>query len=70
VRAGLDSHIGRLAAERCTAVQVEALRRLLKEMERAARKRSVDDYYRSTCGSTTCWRSSPATPPVATYRRW
>jgi phosphonate utilization transcriptional regulator len=45
VRAGLDALIGRLAAERCTPAQVEELRRLLKDMERAARKRSVDDYY-------------------------
>jgi phosphonate utilization transcriptional regulator len=45
VRAGLDALIGRLAAERCTPAQVDALRQLLKEMERAARRRSVDDYY-------------------------
>jgi len=45
VRAGLDALIGRLAAERCTPAQVEELRRLLKDMERAAKRRSVDDYY-------------------------
>ncbi len=45
VRAGLDALIGRLAAERCTPAQVDLLRRLLKDMEKAARRRSVDDYY-------------------------
>ena len=45
VRAGLDALIGRLAAERCTSAQVEALRRLLRDMEKAARKRNVDEYY-------------------------
>jgi phosphonate utilization transcriptional regulator len=45
VRAGLDALIGRLAAERCTPVQVEELKRLLKDMEKAARRKSVDDYY-------------------------
>ena len=45
VRAGLDALIGRLAAERCTPPQVDELKRLLKDMEKAARRRSVDDYY-------------------------
>lgn len=45
VRAGLDALIGRLAAERCTPAQVEALRHLLRDMEKAARKRNVDEYY-------------------------
>ena len=45
VRAGLDALMGRLAAERCTPAQVDSLRRLLKDMEKAARRRSVDDYY-------------------------
>jgi len=45
VRAGLDALIGRLAAERCTPAQVEELKRLLKDMEKAARRKSVDDYY-------------------------
>jgi phosphonate utilization transcriptional regulator len=45
VRAGLDALIGRLAAERCTPAQVGELERLLKDMEKAARRRSVDDYY-------------------------
>jgi len=45
VRAGLDALIGRLAAERCTPIQVEELKRLLKDMEKAARRKSVDDYY-------------------------
>jgi phosphonate utilization transcriptional regulator len=45
VRAGLDALIGRLAAERCTPAQVEDLKRLLKDMEKAARRKSVDDYY-------------------------
>lgn len=45
VRAGLDAQIGRLAAERCTPAQVEELRRLLRDMEKAARKRNVDEYY-------------------------
>src|SRR5688572_32905954 len=41
VRAGLDALIGRLAAERCTPAQVEELKRLLRDMEKAARRRSV-----------------------------
>src|SRR6187401_2598611 len=45
VRAGLDALIGRLAAERCTPAQVDELKRLLKDMEKAARRKSVDDYY-------------------------
>jgi len=45
VRAGLDALIGRLAAERCTRAQVEELRKLLRDMEKAARKRNVDEYY-------------------------
>ncbi|QJR14370.1 phosphonate utilization associated transcriptional regulator [Usitatibacter palustris] len=45
VRAGLDAMIGQLVAERCTPAQVEALKKLLKEMDRAAKKRSVDEYY-------------------------
>jgi phosphonate utilization transcriptional regulator len=45
VRAGLDELIGRLAAERITPAQVVELRELLKEMQKAARTRSVDTYY-------------------------
>jgi phosphonate utilization transcriptional regulator len=45
VRAGLDALIGRLAAERCTPAQVAELGQLLRAMERAARKRDVDEYY-------------------------
>lgn len=45
VRAGLDALIGRLAAERCTPAQVEELRKLQRDMERAGRRRDVDEYY-------------------------
>lgn len=45
VRAGLDALIGRLAAERCKPAQVQELRDLLLGMEKAARTRSVDEYY-------------------------
>jgi len=45
VRAGLDALIGRLVAERATPVQIVALRDLLRDMEKAARKRNVDEYY-------------------------
>lgn len=45
VRAGLDALIGRLAAERCTPAQVQALRELLRAMQKAARARNVDEYY-------------------------
>ena len=45
VRAGLDSLIGRLAAERCTPAHARELRELLRGMQKAAKARSVDDYY-------------------------
>jgi phosphonate utilization transcriptional regulator len=45
VRAGLDALIGRLAAERCTPPQVAELKALLRDMERAAKRRNVDEYY-------------------------
>jgi phosphonate utilization transcriptional regulator len=45
VRAGLDALIGRLAAQRITPAQVQQLRELLRGMQKAARARSVDDYY-------------------------
>jgi phosphonate utilization transcriptional regulator len=45
VRAGLDELIGRLAAARITAAQIAELRELLRTMQRAARLKSVDDYY-------------------------
>jgi len=45
VRAGLDALIGRLAAQRCTPAQVEELRELLRAMQKAAKARSVDEYY-------------------------
>ena len=45
VRAGLDALIGRLAAERCTLAQSQELRELLRAMQKAAKARSVDDYY-------------------------
>jgi len=45
VRAGLDSLIGRLAAERVTPAQVQQLRELLRAMQKAARGRNVDAYY-------------------------
>lgn len=45
VRAGLDALIGRLAAQRITPGQVQQLRELLRSMQKAARARSVDDYY-------------------------
>ena len=45
VRAGLDALIGRLAAQRATSEQVQQLRELLRRMQKAARARSVDDYY-------------------------
>jgi phosphonate utilization transcriptional regulator len=45
VRAGLDSLIGRLAAERCTPVQVAELQALLRAMQKAARARDVNEYY-------------------------
>lgn len=45
VRAGLDALIGRLAAQRITPEQVQQLRELLRQMQKAARARSVDDYY-------------------------
>ena len=45
VRAGLDALIGRLAAQRCTAAQVESLRKLQRDMEKAGRRRDVDEYY-------------------------
>jgi phosphonate utilization transcriptional regulator len=45
VRAGLDELIGRLLAERIQPGQLAELRELLKKMQKAARARSVDDYY-------------------------
>jgi phosphonate utilization transcriptional regulator len=45
VRAGLDELIGRLLAERIQPAQVAELRELLKKMQKAARARSVEDYY-------------------------
>jgi phosphonate utilization transcriptional regulator len=45
VRAGLDALIGRLAAERCRPAQALELRALLREMQKAARARNVDEYY-------------------------
>jgi phosphonate utilization transcriptional regulator len=45
VRAGLDELIGRLAAERVSPAQLEQLRELLKQMQKSARARNVDDYY-------------------------
>jgi phosphonate utilization transcriptional regulator len=45
VRAGLDELIGRLLATRITPTQVAELRELLKRMQKAAKSRSVDDYY-------------------------
>jgi phosphonate utilization transcriptional regulator len=45
VRAGLDELIGRLLAERIQPGQLVELRELLKKMQKAARAKSVDDYY-------------------------
>ena len=45
VRAGLDELIGRLLAARIQPAQLTELRDLLKKMQKAARARSVDDYY-------------------------
>ena len=45
VRAGLDELIGRLLAVRIQPGQLAQLRDLLKKMQKAARARSVDDYY-------------------------
>lgn len=45
VRAGLDELIGRLVAARLTAERLAELRRLLTDMEFAARTEDVDDYY-------------------------
>jgi phosphonate utilization transcriptional regulator len=45
VRAGLDELIGRLLAERIRPTQLAELRELLKKMQKAARARSVEDYY-------------------------
>lgn len=45
VRAGLDELIGRLLANRIRAPHLAGLRELLKKMQKAARARSVDDYY-------------------------
>lgn len=45
VRAGLDELIGRLLAARIQPGQLAELRELLKKMQKAARARSVDDYY-------------------------
>lgn len=45
VRAGLDELIGRLVAARLTAPKLAELRRLLADMELAARTEDVDGYY-------------------------
>ena len=45
VRAGLDELIGRLLAARILPAQLTQLRELLKKMQKAARAKSVDDYY-------------------------
>ena len=45
VRAGLDELIGRLLATRIEPGQLTELRELLKKMQKAARAKSVDDYY-------------------------
>jgi phosphonate utilization transcriptional regulator len=45
VRAGLDELIGRLLAGRIEPAHVTELRELLKKMQKAARARSVEDYY-------------------------
>ncbi len=45
VRAGLDRLIGRLAAERASAGDVEGLRSMVKRMQQVARARDVDAYY-------------------------
>ncbi len=45
VRAGLDELIGRLLATRIQPGQLTELRELLKKMQKAARAKSVDDYY-------------------------
>ena len=45
VRAGLDALIGRLAAQLLDLLGRDALRELLRAMQKAARARSVDDYY-------------------------
>jgi phosphonate utilization transcriptional regulator len=45
VRAGLDELIGGLLAVRIQPAQLAELRELLKKMQKAARERSVEDYY-------------------------
>jgi phosphonate utilization transcriptional regulator len=45
VRAGLDELIGRLLAARIQPGQLTLLRELLRKMQKAARAKSVDDYY-------------------------
>jgi phosphonate utilization transcriptional regulator len=45
VRAGLDELIGRLLAVRVQPAQLVELRELLKKTQKAARERSVEDYY-------------------------
>jgi phosphonate utilization transcriptional regulator len=45
VRAGLDELIGRLLAERIRPAQLTELRELMRKMQKAARARSVADYY-------------------------
>src|SRR5471032_720865 len=45
VRAGLDELIGRLLGVRIQPAQLAELRELLKKMQKAARERSVEDYY-------------------------
>lgn len=45
LRAGLDQMIGRLAAARITAEQLQQLHDLVHDMEQAALQRNVDTYY-------------------------
>ena len=45
MRSGLDELIGRLAAERATAAEVEELRALVREMKSAAAKKDINAYY-------------------------
>ena len=45
VRAGLDEMIGRLAAERATAEEVDELKDMVKRMQQVARSKDVAAYY-------------------------
>jgi phosphonate utilization transcriptional regulator len=45
VRAGLDEMIGRLAAERATAEEVDELKDMVKRMQQVARNKDVAAYY-------------------------